>query len=213
MGSSKQTTKTDLGPWGPTQAPLTEQGIPRIEAGYQKLQSNPLIPQAQQYTQNVLGGQYLDPNTNPHLGALTKSITDPIRSSVSAQFGRAGRGTSASTSGLAGAMTQAMTSGLAAPLFQQYNIERGFQDQASRAAPAMAALDVLPEDWWLQQMTNLGRLGQKGSTTTTSTPSAGQTIAGIGLTALGMMSGNPMMAMGSMGGSGLSGGMKLPWMA
>lgn len=150
-----------------------------------------------------MGGQYLDPASNPYLGDLTKSITDPIKASLSAQFSRAGRGTSGDA---ARYISQGMTSGLAAPLFNQYNTERGFQHSAAQMAPSMASLDVLPEDWYLGQMGNMARLGSTGKSTTQNDPGMAQTLTGIGLTALGAMTGNPMMAMGGMGsmGSGLS---------
>src|SRR5690606_460828 len=110
-------------------------------------------------------------------------------------FSRAGRGTSASASGLAGAVSQGMASGLAAPLFNQFNVERGLQQQAATMAPSMAALDVAPIEWYTGQLARLGSLGQQGKTTTTSSPSLGQTIGNIGMMALGAMTGNPMMAM------------------
>ena len=184
MSESKQTQKTDVGPWGPVQQPLT-QSLPELRQGFEQFRSNPLIPQAQQYTSDVLSGAFLDPATNPHLGALTKAITDPIMANTSAMFSRAGRGTSASASGLAGAVSQGMASGLAAPLFNQYNVERGFQDAAARSAPAMAAMDVAPIEWYTNQLARLGSLGQKGTTTTTSSPGLGQTLGGLGMMALG----------------------------
>ena len=209
MGSSKQTQKTDVGPWGPVQGALKDT-LPELQQGYQQFQNNPLIGQAQQYTSDVMSGQFLDPSTNPHLGALTKAITDPIQSGVSAQFSRAGRGTSASASGLGGAMTQAMTSGLAAPLFNQYNAERGMQQHAAQMAPGMAAQDVAPIEWYTGQLAGLGSLGQKGTTTTKSSPSLGQTIGGIGMTALGALSGNPLMGMGGLSAAAPQ---SLPWYA
>jgi len=184
MSETKQTQKTDVGPWKPIQGALTDT-LPELKQGYQQFQQNPLLGQAQQYTSDVLSGSFLDPATNPHLGALTKAITDPIMANTSAMFSRAGRGTSASASGLAGAVSQGMASGLAAPLFNQYNVERGFQDAAARSAPAMAAMDVAPIEWYTNQLARLGSLGQKGTTTTTSSPGLGQTLGGLGMMALG----------------------------
>lgn len=195
MGQSKQTTKSSTGPWGPTQEAL-QSTIPQIQQQYETDKNNPLVPQATDYLSGAIRGDYLDPNTNPHLGALTKAITDPIQASVSAQFGRSGRGTSASASGLGGAMTGAMTSGLAAPLFQQYNVERGLQQGAAQMAPAMQAAGSLPLDQMLERLRALGGLGQESTSTTTASPSPLQTISGVGLSALGMMGGgNPLSGM------------------
>src|SRR5690606_20980915 len=184
MSETKQKQKTDVGPWGPVQQPLT-QSLPELRQGFEQFRSNPLIPQAQQYTSDVLSGAFLDPATNPHLGALTKAISDPIMANTSAMFSRAGRGTSASASGLAGAVSQGMASGLAAPLFNQYNVERGLQQQAATMAPSMAALDVAPIEWYTGQLARLGSLGQQGTTTTKSSPGLGQTLGGLGMMALG----------------------------
>lgn len=206
MGGSKQTQTTDMGPWKAVQGDI-KAALPDLKQGYQNFQNNPLIPQAQGYTSDVMSGKYLDPNTNPHLGALTKAITDPIQASVSAQFGRAGRGTSASSSGLGGAMTQAMTSGLAAPLFNQYNTERAMQQQASQMAPSMAALDTAPVQWYTDQLAKLGSLGKQGTSTITEQPGLGSTIFDASMMGLGalMTPINPT----SMLAKGLSGA--LPW--
>ena len=186
MGGSKQTQTTEMGPWKAIQGPLTD-ALPDLKQGYQDFQSTPLLPQAQGYTSDMMSGKYLDPNSNPHLGALTKAITDPIQASVSAQFGRAGRGTSASTSGLGGAMTQAMTSGLAAPMFNQYNTERGLQQQASQMAPSMAALDTAPVEWNTNQLARLGSLGKQGTSTITEQPGLGSTIFDGAMMGLGAL--------------------------
>src|SRR5690606_27859253 len=90
MSETKQKQKTDVGPWGPVQQPLT-QSLPELRQGYEQFQSNPLIPQAQQYTSDVLSGSFLDPATNPHLGALTKAITDSILANTPAMFSLPGR--------------------------------------------------------------------------------------------------------------------------
>ena len=201
MGQSKQTSRVNMGPWGPTQEPL-QTGIGRIEDQYQTDVANPnrLVPQATGYTSDVLSGSYLSPTTNPHYADLVKSISDPIRSQTAAMFGRAGRGTSASSSGLAGAVTRNLATGLAPTLAGMYGAERGIMEGAAGRAPALDATASLPLEQYLERLRALGSLGQKGTTTTTGSPSPLQTIAGIGLTAAGLMSGNPMLAMGGMGG-------------
>ena len=94
MGQSKQKTSTNMGPWGPTQAPLENQGIPRIEQQYQTDMADPnrVAPQARDYLGRVISGQYLDPSSNPHLGALSSSIWEQVAPNVSSMFSRAGRG-------------------------------------------------------------------------------------------------------------------------
>ncbi|HEY1244709.1 MAG TPA: hypothetical protein VGF29_07740 [Hyphomicrobiaceae bacterium] len=184
MGSSSQTQKTDTGPWGPTQGPLTNNAIPRIEQSYQTAQAggDPLAA-AKGYTNDVLGGQYLDPSSNPYLGQLSQSIWGQVAPAVSSMFSRAGRGTSANASGLAGALSQGFTSALAQPLFSQYNTERGLQSQAVGQQAGLASLGDVNLNQYLSQMGGLASLGQKGTTTATSSMSPLQMIAGIGLTA------------------------------
>jgi hypothetical protein len=175
---------------------LSETGPGRIEQQYQADMNSPnrLAPQASSYLSRVLGGQFLDPSTNPHLGALQSSIWESVAPNVTSIFSRAGRGTSASDSGLAGALTRGFTSAMAAPLFAQYGQERGMQQQAAGMAGSVDATASLPLEQYLERMRSLATLGQQG--TTTSSPSPLQTIAGIGLTAAGMMGGgNPMMMM------------------
>jgi hypothetical protein len=172
MGSSSQTQKTDTGPWGPTQGPLTNNAIPRIEQSYQNAQAggDPLSA-AKSYANDVLGGQYLDPSSNPYLGQLSSSIWGQVAPQIESVFSRAGRGTSASASGLAGALSQGFTSALAQPLFNQYNTERGLQSQAVGQQAGLASLGDVNLNQYLSQMGGLASLGQKGQTTTTSTPS------------------------------------------
>ena len=198
MGSSKSSTHTDMGPWKPTQQPLIEKGIPRIEEGYQRFRNDPLIPQAQDYTSRVLGGEFLTPENNPYLMNYANTAMRQFQSGQNTLMARAGRG-NLTGGDMQQQMGQGMMGALVSPMLQQYNIERGYQDAASRQAPLMAAAGVAPEEWYTGQMANLARLGQEGTTTTTSTPSIGSTIGGIGLTALGAFTGNPALMAGGMG--------------
>lgn len=186
MGSQK--TKTSSMASGPGMANLTAQGPQRIEDQYQADMANPnrLAPQASGYLGNVISGQYLNPGSNPHLGALSDSIWEQVAPNVSSMFSRAGRGTSASDSGLGGALTRGFTSAMAAPLFAQYGQERGFQQQAAGMAGQVDATSSLPLEQYLERMRGLATLGQQGTQTTT--PSALQTIAGLGLTGAGLFS-------------------------
>lgn len=199
MTQSKQTSSQMAA--GPGMSQLTAQGPQRVEDQYRSDIANPnrLVPQAQGHTSRVLSGEFLNPASNPHLGALTDFIRSAVFPAVSSVFSRAGRGTSASASGLGGALSSGFTSALAPHLFGQYGQERGFQEAAAGRAPALDATSGLPLEQYLERMRSLATLGQKG--TQTATPSPLQTIAGLGLTAASMF------------GSGPQGmGFKLPFM-
>jgi hypothetical protein len=187
MGQAK--TKTSSIASGPGMGDLTANGPGRINDQYNADMANPnrLAPQAQSYLSGVLGGQYLDPSSNPHLGALSDSIWESVAPNVSSVFSRAGRGSSANNSGLGGALTRGFTSAMAQPLFAQYNAERGFQQQAAGMAGQVDAMQGMPLEQYLERMKGLATLGQSGKQT--QTPSALQTIAGIGLTAGSLLGG------------------------
>jgi len=157
---------------------------------------------ASDYLKGVLSGQYLDPATNPHLGALTKAISDPIQARLSAQFSRAGRGNSGDA---ARYVSEGMTSGLAAPLFAQYNTERGLQQAAAGMAPGIDAAGSQALDQYLARLGGIGGMGKEvsGSSTMKDTPAWGQTAAGLGMMGLSALSGFPMIGpLGLAGGSG-----------
>lgn len=192
--TTESSQRVNMGPWGAAQ-PALKESIPEITSQYQADKANPLVGQAQDYVSDTLSGNYLSPSTNPHLGDLIKSISDPITANVSSMFSRAGRGTSASSSGLAGALSSGLASGLAAPLFSQYNTERGLQQGAAQMAPAMSAASSIPLDQMIQRLSILGGLGRQGTTrgtsTTESQPSTMQTVTGALMTGLGLMGGMP----------------------
>jgi hypothetical protein len=83
-------------------------------------------------------------------------------------------------------MASGLASGLAPTLAGLYSQERGFQQQAAGMAPSLAAVQNLPLDQMLERLRGIGSLGQKGTTTTTTSGSPLQTIAGLGLTAAGV---------------------------
>jgi len=192
MGSStqKQTVQAKTGPWAPTEGALTG-AIPQIEQQYQQDKGGNLMPQASNYLSGVIGGDYLNPSSNPHLGALTKAVMDPIQAQLSAQFSRAGRGNSGDA---ARYISQGMTSGLAAPLFQQYNTERGLQQGAAAMAPGMDAAGSQALDQYLQRLGALGSAFKETSSTgtQTTTPSLGQTLGGLGMMGIDLMGGGGM---------------------
>lgn len=205
MGSStqKQTQSSSSNPWGPTQGALTS-AVGDIQGQYatdKANASNNLTSQASNYLSGAINGNYLDPNTNPNLGALTKAVTDPIQSSLSAQFSRAGRGNSGDA---AQYISQGMTSGLAAPLFNQYNTERGLQQSAAAMAPSMDAAGSQALDQYLQRLQGLGSMGgsSSGTSTTTSTPSTASMIGSGALMGLGLLSGGATSPLSLAGGTG-----------
>lgn len=190
MAKGQTTTgesRVNMGGWGPTQGPL-QAALPKIEGQYEQDKANPLVGQGQDYLSGAIGGNYLNPATNPHLGALTSSITDPIQAQLSAQFGKAGRGGSGDA---ARYVSEGMTRGLAAPLFSQYNTERGLQQNAAQMAPAMSAAGSLPLDQMIQRLTSISATGKKGTTSTTqeTDPGWANTASGAALLALGMIPG------------------------
>ena len=205
MGSStqKQTQSSSTNPWGPTQGALTSAvGDVQNQFATDKANANNnLTSQASGYLSKVIAGDYLDPNSNPNLGALTKAVTDPIQSSLSAQFSRAGRGNSGDA---AQYISQGMTSGLAVPLFNQYNTERGLQQSAASMAPSMDAAGSQYLDQYLQRLQGLGSMGSQssGTSTSTSTPSWGQTAANLGMMGLGLASGGMTSPFSLAGGTG-----------
>jgi hypothetical protein len=186
MGQSK--TKTSSMASGPGMGALTAQGPDRIEGQYQADMANPnrLQPQASGYLSNVIGGQYLNPSSNPHLQGLSDSIWEQVAPNVSSVFSRAGRGTSASDSGLGGALTRGFTSAMAGPMFQQYGQERGLQQQAAGMSTGIDAAAGLPLEQYLERMRSLATLGQTG--TQTQSPSTLQIIAGLGSMGASMFS-------------------------
>ncbi len=101
-------------------------------------QGNPMLNSAQQYGQNVLGGQYL--NGNPYLQSMIDQTNNDIQSRVGGAFGS--RGTFGSTAHM-GAMAREMANAENALRYQNYNTERGYQQQAMQSAPQMAAADYL----------------------------------------------------------------------
>lgn len=200
MGSSSKTTKTDMGPWGPTQDRLINRAMPQLDQAYDQMAGNPLIGQAQGYTSDVLSGKYLTPESNPYLMNYANKAMQQFQSGQNTLMARAGRG-NLTGGDMQKQMGEGMMGALVSPMLQQYNIERGFQDTASRAAPALQVASGAPAEWYAGQMANLGRLGQKGTTTETSTPSMGQTLTGAAITALGAMTGNPALMAGGLGGT------------
>ena len=152
MGSSKKssTSTYDLAGLKEYRQPLVNQ-LPRLESSYQEMKQNPLIGQAQGYTSDVLAGKYLTPENNPYLMNYANAAMKQFQSGQNALMARAGRG-NLSGGDMQKMMGEGMTSALVAPLLQQYNIERGYQDTAGTRAPAMTLAAGAPEEWLQQQL-------------------------------------------------------------
>ncbi len=102
------------------------------------VQGNPLLGQAQNYTGDVLGGQYLDPSSNPFLGGVSDSVMSAIRPDVDSMFAGGGR---AGSPAHAEALGRGVSRGMAPFLFNEYGRERGFQEGAANRAPGLARED------------------------------------------------------------------------
>lgn len=173
-GGSQTTTQTNE-PWGPLQdyykeaaaaasgefgrgpaeyfpgstvVPFSPQSEAALDA--QELRArggNPLLPQAQGYASDVLGGAYL--GANPYTDALLDSVQGDARSAIDSAYARSGR----YGSGLhAEALGRGITDASAPYLFDDYARERGFmQDVAGGAA------DLSQADYY-----DIGKLGDVG---------------------------------------------------
>jgi len=90
------------------------------------------VDAAQGYLGDVMSGKYL--NSNPNSDALSQNIWGQVAPRVQGAFTGAGR----SGSGLEAINLQdQFTNSLAPQMFNQYNQERGFQQQAAGMAPGL----------------------------------------------------------------------------
>lgn len=85
------------------------------------------------YLGDVVGGKYLQAG-NPYLQQLTDSIKSSVMPGINAQFSNAGMTGSTLHQG---SLARGMTDALATPLFNQYNTERGLQQQAAGMLPGI----------------------------------------------------------------------------
>lgn len=123
---------------GSTVAPFTTEQQAGLQMGANRAMSgSPLNAAAGGYLQNVLGGQYLNA-ANPNDSALWDSIQNKVLPGVNSQFSMAGRYGSGAH---AGALSEGLTNAYAPYAFNQYNQERGLQQQAASMAPGQASTD------------------------------------------------------------------------
>lgn len=114
-------------------------------------QGSPLLGGAQDYTSDVLSGQYLDPASNPFLAGVSDAVLSQVQPQVASTFARAGR-----TGGsplAAEALGRGVSRGMAPYLFGEYGRERGIQENAAARAPSLAR-----EDYF-----DIGQLAQVGA--------------------------------------------------
>ena len=97
---------------------------------------SPLTRQAQQYTQDVLGGQFL--GANPFFQQMFDPAARAVTDTVTSQFAKSGR----LGSGAYADVLSRNLGDLAGRLsYDNYQQERARQDAAAQLAPGMAALD------------------------------------------------------------------------
>ncbi len=116
-------------------APEEENGMQTL--AQRGLAGNPLMAAAGQYAQDAIGGQYLAPAIPMRRQSETRCGHRCSRASNSmfASGGRYGSGAHA------GQVSQGIANALAPQLFQNYQFERGLQENAAQLAPQFAAAD------------------------------------------------------------------------
>ena len=102
------------------------------------VQGNPLLGQAQDYTGDVLGGQYLDPASNPFFQGTMDSIISAIRPGVDSMFAGGGR---AGSPAHAEALGRGVSRGAMPYFANEYGRERGIMEGAANRAPGLARED------------------------------------------------------------------------
>jgi hypothetical protein len=119
---------------------------------YNNAASSPLLGQAQNYFSSVARGDYLNPTSNPYFQGMVDQTIAAARPSVDTAFASSGRlGSGAHAAAFSDAALRAST-GLG---YQNYQTERGYQDQAAGMLPQMAALPA----GFLQQGADLRNQG------------------------------------------------------
>ncbi|WP_426664075.1 hypothetical protein [Rhodanobacter aciditrophus] len=110
---------------------------------------NPTLGAANGYTQNVLDGNYLNPDSNPYLASTFNQAANAVQNRVSSEFGQAGRNIEASIPVQNDQMNQ-----LATQIYGgNYQNERNLQQQAAANTPGLNA----------SNLANLGAVGQAGA--------------------------------------------------
>jgi len=166
-GGSTTTTTQSAEPWS-VQQPFLEEGFKAAESGVldrpqeyfpgstvvpfapettaalgvqtnRAMQGSPLLGGAQDYTSNVLSGQYLDPSSNPFMSGVSDAVLSQVQPQVASSFANAGR-----TGGsplAAEALGRGVSRGMAPYLFGEYGRERGAMESAAGRAQGLAEAD------------------------------------------------------------------------
>jgi hypothetical protein len=129
-------------------------------------QGNPITAPAQNMLAGTLGGDYLDPNSNPYLqgmyddaaGAVTRNYQEAVAPGIQAQFANSGRANSGLVNNALDQSRDTLSrnlGGMAANLYgQNYQNERNRQLQAASLAPQIGQMSYMDAN----QMLNVGEL-------------------------------------------------------
>ena len=161
---TQQSSRTD--PWGPAAGPI-QQSIPQIDAlhnqrlrqqffpgqtyagfdpsqeralsGIEATAGHGLTAAAKDYTGKVLGGHYLNADTNPYIMEVARRAAGDAQARTAAQWGAAGRGYG--NADVVGATARATSEAALPFLSQNYQNERGIMEAATaRAMPRLCRL-------------------------------------------------------------------------
>src|SRR5262245_14541187 len=180
--SSKSTTKTDMGPWGPMQGTILDYGVPELKKSYESAVNNPLIGQASGLMSDTMAGKFMDFSQNQQLKDVMNLYGRRAQTQYETMAARAGRG--AMGPDMMRAAMEGIGTAQIAPLFDLYKGERTMQNQAMMGAPDFVNKGMVPAQILTEGLRGYGALGQKG-TSTTETKSSNP--MGIAMTALGAL--------------------------
>jgi hypothetical protein len=148
---------------GQTYVGPSEQTQTALQAAQNRaLAGNPMLPQAQQQQQNVIGGQYLQ--NNPYFTQAMQGAADAAQkqffngvnqaNSNASSLGRYGSGAHEQMLGNAvDSFGNTLANKYAETAYNNYSAERGRQEAAATNAPAMANADYFD----INQLSNVGQ--------------------------------------------------------
>ena len=103
----------------------------------QSLNGNPLTTAAQGYSQDVLGGKYL--NNNPYLDGIIGQTRDNVFNDIAGRFGRAGL---SGSDAFGGQLGRKLADAELALRYNDYGAERSRMDAAAANAPGLVNSDL-----------------------------------------------------------------------
>src|SRR5499427_11131295 len=156
--SKKSTTTTDMAglrearPYVVNQLDATQQAANNMQAG---LQPGGMVAQGQNFMNRVLGGEFLDPASNPYLQPYAQGAIGDVTNQFNSMMSRAGRGNF--TGGDAQQNLAAGITSAAAPIyFNAYNQGMAQLQNMALAAPSYnVAAHGAPVEWANQNFINL----------------------------------------------------------